>query len=125
MKKENKNLKSGFTLLELLVIVLIIGILAGIALPQYRLAKEKAKFAEAMQYVRPLYEAQQRYYLVNGKYAEDLKNLDVTFPLDSCSRTYKAGLRISYTCKNYVLGVSDNFSHVNAGVSSRILYLIF
>ena len=71
--------KLGFTLLELLVVVLIIGILAGIALPQYKRAKEKAEAAELLTNVKVFYEAQQRYFLANGTFSESFDNLDIDF----------------------------------------------
>ena len=71
--------KKGFTLLELLVVILIIGILAGIALPQYKRAKEKVEAAELLTNVKALHEAQHRYFLVNGTFAENFDDLDISF----------------------------------------------
>ncbi len=57
----------GFTLLELLVVVLIIGILAGIALPQYNKAVEKSRAAEAQIILKDMFVAQQECVLRTGK----------------------------------------------------------
>ena len=64
--KKIKNNKQGFTLLELLVVVLIIGILAAIALPQYNKAVEKSRVAEAQIILKDMFVAQQECVLRTG-----------------------------------------------------------
>ena len=59
-------MKKGFTLIEMLVVVLIIGILASIALPQYTRAVEKAKVAQALITLKYMRERGQEFMLAHG-----------------------------------------------------------
>ena len=72
----------GFTLIELLVVVLIIGILVAVALPQYQKAVEKSRMAEAITLLRAIANANQVFFVANGRYAaeNEMDLLDVEIP---------------------------------------------
>lgn len=77
--------KKGFTLLEVLIVVIIIGILASIAMPQYMSTLQKAKSSEALTNLGSIRSAMGRYYYeqiaLTSAYAQingtDLSKLDV------------------------------------------------
>ena len=75
-----KNTRQGFTLLELLVVVVIIGILAAIAIPKYQLAVDKSKYMQAMTSLTAINNAQNRYILANGTVTTSFYDLDIEFP---------------------------------------------
>lgn len=61
-------MRNGFTLLELLVVVVIIGILAGFVAPRFFDQPEKARISVAKQQVASLGEALAMYHLDNRVY---------------------------------------------------------
>ena len=52
--------KQGFTLTELLAVVMIVAVLMGVGLPQYRKAVEKARVTEAESMLRNIYDSSER-----------------------------------------------------------------
>ena len=73
--------KQGFTLLELLMVVIIVGILASLALPGYIRAAEQARGSEAVTALGQLKGAAQRYCLQsNGVAPGAYSDLDMENP---------------------------------------------
>ncbi len=56
----------GFTLIELIVVIIIVGILAAVGMTQYTLIVEKARTAEAKVRIGAMRTLAYNYYLVNG-----------------------------------------------------------
>ena len=79
-KRLRMDFQSGFTLMELLVVVLIVGVLAAVALPRYENAVLKSRAAELLANLRVIRQAADAYYLANGKYPLDFTEIDIAFP---------------------------------------------
>lgn len=60
--KRNSSRQLGFTLIELMFVVAIIGILAAVAIPAYQDYIIKSKLAEAAELVNPIRQAISQYY---------------------------------------------------------------
>ncbi len=81
-------MKKGFTLLELIVVIIIIGILATLGFTQYTMVIEKGRSAEARAVLSTVRTAAAAYLLENGTYPASISNLAVSAPTSCTSTNY-------------------------------------
>lgn len=101
-------MKKGFTLLEVLIVVILIGILAAIALPQYMTTIEKARAAEAVSQLGSFRAAMERRWYdqyAGGSYTavSAITDLDVT----------SSGTRWTYAVSDSTAALGSNPSALN------------
>ena len=72
----------AFTLVELLIVVLIIGVLAAVAVPQYQKAVEKSQAAKALLLFKGLVDATKVYEQQAGAWPGSFEALDIAVPGD-------------------------------------------
>jgi type IV pilus assembly protein PilA len=69
----------GFTLIELMIVIIFIGILAALSLPVLFAQVGRARESETKSNLSTVGQAQQAYFFENGIFANDYSLLDVTF----------------------------------------------
>jgi prepilin-type N-terminal cleavage/methylation domain-containing protein len=98
------NRRKGFTIVELLVVMLLIGALSSMAVPRFRGYKARAFIATMQSDLGNLKIAQEAYWAENQRYATDTTSLELRI---------SANVAIAITSQNVVGGYTAVARHVN------------
>ncbi|HEZ5412793.1 TPA: pilin [Neisseria meningitidis] len=112
------TLQKGFTLIELMIVIAIVGILAAVALPAYQDYTARAQVSEAILLAEGQKSAVTEYYLNHGKWPDGNSNAGV-----ASSSTIKGKYVQSVEVKNGVVTAEMKSSGVNKEIQGKKLSL--
>ena len=78
MKNISRRNIGGFTLVEILVVVLIIGILSAVAIPMYQGAVDKSRFSTLLPAAKSIKDAEEAMRMSTGLYTDKMEDLDIS-----------------------------------------------
>ncbi|EMS6161924.1 pilin, partial [Neisseria gonorrhoeae] len=112
------TLQKGFTLIELMIVIAIVGILAAVALPAYQDYTARAQVSEAILLAEGQKSAVTEYYLNNGIWPENNDSAGVASPSDIKGKYVE-----SVTVTNGVVTAKMLSSGVNKEIQGKKLSL--
>ncbi|HZH31933.1 MAG TPA: type II secretion system protein [Pyrinomonadaceae bacterium] len=113
--QRGRTVQRGFSLIELLIVVAIIGIVASIAVPHFLNSRQSAHNASALSSLRLIHTAEISYRMRNPQYG-DLAALHTANALDD--PLLAAGTRSNYTFDIKAATLSSSFYEVTATPAS-------
>lgn len=119
--------EKGFTLVEILIVLVIIGILASVALPSYFTMIQQGAAKATQDNLVSVYSAEKNYYLNNGAYCtaacSSLANINTTLSLNLADTNFSyvcAAGGSSYTCT--AKNIANNaFTMVLSGPPNQVI----
>ncbi|EMS2456574.1 pilin, partial [Neisseria gonorrhoeae] len=112
------TLQKGFTLIELMIVIAIVGILAAVALPAYQDYTARAQVSEAILLAEGQKSAVTEYYLNNGEWPENNTSAGVANPTEIKGKYVQ-----SVTVTNGVVTAQMKPSGVNNEIKDKRLSL--
>ncbi|EMS5331119.1 pilin [Neisseria gonorrhoeae] len=113
------TLQKGFTLIELMIVIAIVGILAAVALPAYQDYTARAQVSEAILLAEGQKSAVTEYYLNNGKWPADNGAAGVASPATDIKGKYVKQVEV----KNGVVTATMKSDGVNKEIKDKRLSL--
>ncbi|HGJ8444767.1 TPA: pilin [Neisseria gonorrhoeae] len=113
------TLQKGFTLIELMIAIAIVGILAAVALPAYQDYTARAQVSEAILLAEGQKSAVTEYYLNHGTWPKDNTSAGVASPPSNIKGKYVKEVEV----KNGVVTATMNSSGVNKEIQGKKLSL--